>query len=79
MSWLGFLLFCLTAYRPQTSDVTSLSLNYLICEMGPVLPMQLVVGIRDNHRQGPAQSLVHRSYSQELREAVCMCTNDGAE
>ena len=62
MSWFRFLLFCLTADCPQASDVTSLSLNFLICEMGPVLTVQLIVRIRDKQCQGPTQSLVHRSY-----------------
>ena len=41
---------------------SSLSLSFLICEMGPVLTVHLAMRIRDNQHQDPAQSLVHRSY-----------------
>ena len=62
MSWFRVQLFCLTGNSPHTSNVTSLNLSFLICEMGPVLPVQLVVRLRDNQYYGPAQCLVHRSY-----------------
>ena len=62
MSWFRVQLFCLTDNSPHTSNVTSLNLSFLICEMGPVLPVQLVVRLRDNQYYGPAQCLVHRSY-----------------
>ena len=62
MSWFRVQLFCLTGNSPHTSNVTSLNLSFLICEMGPVLPVQLVVRLRDNQCCGPAQCLVHRSY-----------------
>ena len=62
MSWFRVQLFCLTGNSPHTSNVISLSLSFLICEMGPVLPVQLVVRLSDNQYYGPAQCLVHRSY-----------------
>ena len=75
MSWVRFQLFCLTA---QTSDVTSLSLSFLIWVMGPVLTVQLVVKIRDSIR------VQHRAWCtdlthKELREAMCMHTHYWAE
>ena len=75
MSWFRFQLFCLTS--DQWCDLTQSQFPHLW--NGASASCELVVRIRDNQHQGPAQSLVHRSYSQELREAVCMCTNDGAE
>ena len=62
MSWFRVQLFCLTDDSPHTSNVTSLNLSFFICEMGPVLTVQLVVRLWDSQYQGPAQCLVHRSY-----------------
>lgn len=76
MIWFRFQLFRLTADHPQTSDMTSLSLSFLIFRNGASASCELVVRIRDNLQQGPAQSLVHRSYPQELREAMYTGTND---
>ena len=79
MIWFRFQLFCLTVEHPQTSDMTLLSLSFLICEMGPGLPVSLLYGleiisVRVQHRASCTDLTL-----QELREAVCMCTNDGVE
>ena len=79
MIWFIFQLFCLTADHPQTSDVTSLSLSFLICEMGPVLPVSLlwgleIISIRVQHRAWCTDFT-----PQEMREPMCTCKNDGAE